>query len=148
MDARLEINRSCGTCTKCCEGYLPGTAHGHDFYPGKPCHFVTKGKGCSIYENRPEHPCRSFECMWIINPDMPAWLKPDLADVVVTRHEKSGISYWCVTECGKTIQSNVLSWFFTYANRNLINLVWQCEGGWNAIGTSDFLDMWNRPIDA
>ena len=59
--------RSCGSCTKCCEGWLSGEALGHKFYPGKPCHFIAIGKGCSVYAKRPQEPCVSYKCGWISN---------------------------------------------------------------------------------
>ena len=59
--------RQCGTCTKCCEGHLVGTINGKEMYPGKPCYLLQIGKGCSDYENRPEEPCKAFNCQWITN---------------------------------------------------------------------------------
>ncbi|HZE61286.1 MAG TPA: hypothetical protein VE085_12085 [Burkholderiales bacterium] len=53
--------RQCGTCTACCDGWVEGTIYGHEMKPGVPCHF--RGEGCcTIYERRPEEPCRRFVC--------------------------------------------------------------------------------------
>ena len=75
--------RSCGTCTACCDGWLAGTIHGHEMAPGTPCHFRGAG-GCTIYEQRPASPCRSFVCAWLApgNP-FPEELRPDRCGVII-----------------------------------------------------------------
>src|SRR5687768_2081971 len=56
--------RKCGSCTACCDGWVEGTIHGHEMRPGTPCHF--RGEGCcTIYERRPQQPCRNFICGWL-----------------------------------------------------------------------------------
>ena len=64
------MKRECGTCTKCCEGWLTGEALGHNFYPGKPCHFLAVNKGCTVYAKRPKDPCSSYKCAWLANEDI------------------------------------------------------------------------------
>ena len=57
-------SRSCGSCTRCCDGWLQGEIRCHPMYPGRRCHFVAEG-GCGIYDERPQSPCRSFVCGWM-----------------------------------------------------------------------------------
>ena len=52
-------NRVCRACTACCEGWLVSDAM--NMLPGKPCRHCTS-EGCSIYEERPGRPCRTFSC--------------------------------------------------------------------------------------
>ena len=33
-------SRTCGDCTKCCEGYMSGVVFGKPFYAGNPCHLL------------------------------------------------------------------------------------------------------------
>jgi hypothetical protein len=74
MTARL---KSCGPCTMCCrvmavdELRKPG---------GVLC--AHAGKGCGIYETRP-HACRTFECVWLMDPEMPHRFRPDQTKVVL-----------------------------------------------------------------
>jgi hypothetical protein len=133
------MTRSCNGCTACCEGWLWGSAHGHNFYAGRPCHFMCES-GCSIYENRPEDPCKTFKCMWLINDDIPEWLKPNLSKVIIVQrnNEKVG-DYIEVYETGQKIDSTVLSWFFEYHLSTKTNISIQIAGGWMNYGTNEFL---------
>jgi hypothetical protein len=75
--------RGCGSCTACCDGWMAGTIRGHDMSPGTPCHFRGAG-GCTIYDERPDSPCRSFVCAWLA-PDspFPDELRPDRCGVII-----------------------------------------------------------------
>ena len=130
--------RSCGTCTKCCEGYLTGEALGHTFYGGKPCHFVAIGKGCTVYEKRPKDPCVSYKCDWLINPDIPEWMKPSDIDAIIDLREIEGHQYLSLKEAGGLMQSRVLNWFFQYILKTGMNAVWQVGGGSNWAGSPEF----------
>jgi hypothetical protein len=71
--------RSCGTCTLCCKLFdipdVPKAA-------GKWCHHCTPGKGCSIYDSRPET-CRKFLCGWMVSPGLgPEW-KPERCKLIM-----------------------------------------------------------------
>ena len=53
--------RECGECTACCTVLnIPRLAKG----PGVSCHNLTP-TGCGIYEDRPDQPCKSFNCAWL-----------------------------------------------------------------------------------
>ena len=49
---------------------------------GVQCLHVRAGKGCGIYETRP-HACRTFECVWLMDPEMPHRFRPDQTRVVL-----------------------------------------------------------------
>jgi hypothetical protein len=49
---------------------------------GVLCAHVRAGKGCGIYETRP-HACRTFECVWLMDPEMPHRFRPDQTKVVL-----------------------------------------------------------------
>lgn len=71
--------KSCGSCTFCCkvmavdELRKPG---------GVLCAHVRAGRGCGIYGERP-HACRTFECVWLMDPEMPHRFRPDQTKVVL-----------------------------------------------------------------
>ena len=133
------MTRNCDGCTVCCEGWLFGEAHGKHFSPGRPCHFMGH-KGCTIYENRPEDPCKVFKCQWLSNDDIPAWMKPDVIKVLITKREEKGHSYLQLVELGQRMDPRVLSWFFLeHINGRIINLKYQIDGGWTYIGTPEFV---------
>jgi hypothetical protein len=50
---------------------------------GRWCRHAVTGKGCGIYESRPQI-CRRFYCQWMIEPDLgPGW-KPDKAKFLMS----------------------------------------------------------------
>jgi Fe-S-cluster containining protein len=70
--------RDCGSCTSCCT-LLEVTDAGKAV--NEWCKFCVAGKGCTIYEQRPQM-CRSFSCAWLqghVNDD---WY-PERAGIVV-----------------------------------------------------------------
>ena len=78
--------RACGSCTLCCK--LMGVVS-----IAKPvntwCPHCQKGKGCKIYDSRPEE-CREYACEWLTNPALPEALKPDKCRVVFSMLDEGG----------------------------------------------------------
>jgi len=130
--------RSCGTCTKCCEGYLAGEALGHTFYAGKPCHFIAIGAGCTVYEKRPKDPCISYKCAWLTNEDIPEWMKPSDIDAIIDMRQIGKHQYLNLKEAGSPMQAKVLSWFFQYVLKTGLNAQWEVNGGINWVGSPEF----------
>lgn len=133
-------NRECGSCTKCCEGWLAGEVHGHQFWPGRPCHFQRVG-GCAIYEDRPEKPCKSYECQWLINDKIPNWMKPNEINAIITEKKVEDISYLDVVEAGSVLRSDVLSWLIMHCLNEKLNILYRINGGTNRIGSKEFLEL-------
>lgn len=136
------MKRGCESCTKCCEGYLSGEAKGKSFYPGKPCHFISIGKGCSIYTTRPNDPCAIFKCEWLINNEIPEWMKPNEINAIITtsKIKDKEIYYLNVVEAGEPLRSDVLTQLILYTLSNNLNFAWQINGGKNWIGSPEFLE--------
>ena len=130
-----KIERTCGACTKCCQGHLTGSAHGHNFQPGKPCFFVG-GEGCSIYAERPETPCQSFKCVWLAEDFMPMWMRPDVAKVIIVRRQFDDGEWLCIHEAGQKLDSAVLSWILIWALNNKENVRYQIDGSWHWIANN------------
>jgi hypothetical protein len=137
-EAESKADRQCDTCSECCKGWLFGNAYGHDFYPGKQC-FYLQDK-CTIYETRPVSPCSAYKCHWLETEDLPVWMRPDLSKVIVTHREVKGFWFYDITECGQTIRSDVLSWMTMWALNNGKNIRYQVNGGFNKIGSKQFLE--------
>jgi hypothetical protein len=141
----MQMNRQCGDCTKCCEGHLVGEALGKSFFKSKPCHFVAIGNGCTVYEERPKNPCASYKCEWLINPEIPEYMKPNLINTIIEKRKtKSGIEYLNVVEAGAVLKAGVLSNLLLHALGNRINIAWEVEGGKNWIGSEKFLEEMDK----
>jgi len=138
------MKRKCGDCTKCCEGNLSGNALGHSFYPGKPCHFISIGQGCTVYEKRPIEPCVTYKCLWLSDENIPEWFKPNEINAILDTRKIENIDYINVLEAGETLRADVLSWVIMYALNNGLNLRWTIKNGSNYIGSSEFLEVMNR----
>jgi hypothetical protein len=141
----IRLNRSCGTCTRCCEGYFSGEVNGHVFYNGRPCHYVDKGVGCTIHEERPEM-CRAFKCGWLLDPRIPEWLKPELSNVIIAYPAIGDIPYMSVLESGENISASTLSWIILFALENSYNLLYEVNGGQNVIGSPEFISAYHNSI--
>lgn len=136
----LTISRECDGCTKCCEGWLTGVAHGKHFWPGRPCHFVTTN-GCAIYKDRPENPCKTYECEWLKDGNIPEWLKPSVSNIIITTRTKDGIGYWSVEEAGSKITVEALSWLLSYCLQKGINIKYSIGSGHYKFGSSNFMAL-------
>ena len=70
--------RLCGDCCLCCK--LMGVKELQK-PPDKWCDLVQIGRGCSIYETRPES-CKKFDCLWVLGL-LPEELSPRKTRAVV-----------------------------------------------------------------
>jgi len=73
-----EASRDCGSCTLCCK-VLEATALQKP--AGIWCKHCLPGKGCGIYETRPQE-CRTFRCIWLVDPNFPEKFKPERSKLV------------------------------------------------------------------
>jgi hypothetical protein len=128
--------RSCDSCTACCEGWLSGEAHGHTFNPGKPCFFLNKG--CTIYKDRPENPCKTYKCSWLAEDIFPMWMRPDLSKIIITKRQLNNINYYDIVETGETIKSYILNWIITWAINTGNNICYRIEGVAHKLGSNEF----------
>src|SRR5678816_2732185 len=72
--------KSCGTCGLCCKVFAVEELQKP---MGVMCaHYGGAGSGCTIHAARP-HACRSFECVWLMDPEMPHRFRPDQSKVVL-----------------------------------------------------------------
>jgi len=155
-------SRECGECTACCEGWLTGEIRGHKMMPGKNCHFLGCNR-CTIYEERPQDPCRNFECGWLQNKNniVPEWMKPSKSKVMIKemKYEVSMVQdwggratyimptdtnlvttvrYWNVVECGETISGPVLNWLVQTCLLYDIPMIYEVAGKKEVLGPPEF----------
>jgi hypothetical protein len=138
----ITFKKACGGCTACCSGTLTGSAHGMAFWKGRPCHFMGCN-GCSIYEDRPADPCKSYECGYLKFDWVPQWMRPDLSDVIITERKTKTkqIPFLEVAEYKGKMNAEVLSFLFmSKFNGHFENFTYQINGGWNRVGSKEFLD--------
>lgn len=119
-------SRECGSCTKCCEGYIQGGAHGIKFgiIDNKvvPCEFLAWGHGCTIYEDRPLSPCKKFKCMWLKDPEIPENLKPDISQVMAMR---KGQNFIVLVNVGPNPDPEAINWYRAWCSDNKMNLAYR-----------------------
>lgn len=73
--------RECGDCSMCCKLTridVPELKKPVDTW----CRHCRPGKGCGIYEARPDV-CKGFACLWLVNPDFGDEWKPSRAKIVI-----------------------------------------------------------------
>ncbi len=86
-DASAAPTRSCGPCTMCCKVYdVPPI----DNKPrGVWCKHCKPGRGCGIWESRPQF-CKDFFCNWIVNPSLGEEWRPDRSKLVLNYRPEAG----------------------------------------------------------
>lgn len=113
--------RECGNCTACCDGWLVINTDSIKAYPGKPCAYSVNN-GCEIYQTRPERPCRTFNCSWVMceNDELPDWLKPSNSKAIVVNHAINwyGNILDLVLPVGRKVPQRTLNWLVANARHN------------------------------
>jgi hypothetical protein len=135
------ITKECGTCTKCCEGWLTASINGHDMFPGKPCFFLEIGNRCTIYQDRPKDPCKDFLCGWLQIEDMPKEFKPDKSGVIMNYIKNNNNPYWYLWKSPNNPTEDLLSWAISYAKKKNENILWFIDDRSFWIGNKEFCDQ-------
>jgi hypothetical protein len=143
--------RSCGDCTKCCEGHFRADIkiNNEIFFMGideegrKPCKFVEVGKGCTAYADRPVTPCQVFKCDWLTNEQMPESFKPSRSQAIFSTRTIKDVEYTMLIEAGRKMDSEVLSWAISYHLAEGTNFAWRVLDNIFWIGSEEF----NRMMD-
>jgi hypothetical protein len=132
--------RSCGPCTACCDGWLKIEVYGHAVDRGKPCRFSV-GHRCTIYETRPQHPCREFICGWLSQGSpLPEWMRPDKADMIVlpANFTWQGRPVDVAVAAGDRPKTKALEWLKAFCAERTRLLLYQIDGEWYAFGPPTF----------
>lgn len=139
--------KSCGTCTKCCDGWMSDNIRGHEVYPGKPCFFVTIGRGCNDYDNRPNDPCKTFNCVWKVDSQIPEHMKPDISNIIATYNQIDGILYTTLTQAGNEVDKTSIDWYISFYGNKNTNLLLNLNNKSYLIGSDDFVKKISETIN-
>ena len=117
--------RHCLPCTACCQGWLRATIHGHSVGAGKACPYSCPS-GCAIYAERPEDPCRSFICSWLVEGSpLPEWMRPDQSGAIVWLSLPwQGQLVISANPVGRAIPAPTLEWLKQYAQEHRRPLIY------------------------
>jgi hypothetical protein len=140
MDSKTE--RSCGSCTACCDGWLQIEVRGHHIRPGQPCPFSIEHR-CSIYDERPQKPCREFVCGWLIaSSPLPEWMRPDKSDMIMLAANFiwRGLPVDVLVPAGRRPKTKALEWMKVFCAEKKRLLIYQIDGDWFAFGPPAFQD--------
>lgn len=129
--------RDCDGCTKCCEGYLPAIVNGLQIYPNG-CKFVEANVGCTIYDSRPERPCKTYKCFWVNNDFVPENLKPSITNMIISRSTVLGFNELVLIPAGG-YSEELVDWFADYTTKNNINATWQKDGKQFFSGSEEYI---------
>jgi len=130
--------RACGECTACCDGWVKGTIEGHDMYPGQPCHFRGE-RCCTIYERRPQKPCRDFTCGWLQpgNPFPDDW-RPDRLGVMVIPMRWRGREAYVLRSAGRDPDRALIAWMEALSERTGRPFFYEIAGERYGYGPPEF----------
>jgi hypothetical protein len=81
VEQHLVPGRECGECTACCTVLHIDTPELQK-PAGTTCVNCTAGKGCGIYETRPQI-CRSWFCGWRVMPQYDESWRPDRSQILI-----------------------------------------------------------------
>ena len=140
----VHFERQCGDCNKCCK-WLYYVINGHVKHPGKPCFYL--GETCTVHEIRPQS-CRDYHCAYI-QGILPEWMKPSRSDVLVNVERwgpNKEFQMLRVIECGKKLESEVLSWLVQYSRNSGTGIIYQLSGVWNYFGPDHFMEFFKDQI--
>jgi hypothetical protein len=144
FQANLLAMRQCGSCTACCQGWLKASIRGHDMHRGQPCHYVA-ATGCSIYEERPASPCRSFSCGWKAMPGLfPASFRPDQAGFIIKASTWDQFDVFILVSAGKDPQAAHLDWMTTLCHATGMPFFYELNGETTGYGPSNFVARLNE----
>ncbi len=130
--------RACGTCTACCDGWVVGTIEGHEMRPGTPCHF--RGEGCcTIYERRPQEPCRNFVCGWLApGSPFPESFRPDRLGVMIVRTRWRGKAAYILRSAGRDPDETLLAWMRDFGTKSGAPFFYEQKGERFGFGPPEF----------
>jgi hypothetical protein len=132
--------RDCGNCTACCDGWLKIEVRGHAVRPGRACPFRID-YGCSIYQERPHHPCREFVCGWLAaSSPLPDWMRPDRSQVILLAANFSwqGLPVDVAVAAGARPKKKALRWLMQFSSERRRCLMYQINEEWFAFGPPAF----------
>ncbi len=136
--AASPAKRECGTCTACCDGWVEGTIRGRVMKAGVPCHF--RGEGCcTIYEERPQEPCRNFICGWMMRGSpFPDSFRPDRLGVMMVPTRWRGKPAFILRSAPRDPDEELLGWMRAFSVDTGIPFFYESRGERFGFGPPEF----------
>lgn len=130
--------RQCGECTACCDGWVAATIEGYEMKPGTPCHF--RGASCcTIYERRPQYPCRDFKCGWLLSDSpFPDDFRPDRLGVMVISMKWRGRDAYVLRSAGRDPDDSLIAWMEAFCLRTQRPFFYERDGERFGFGPPEF----------
>ena len=134
----IVAERRCGTCTACCDGWVAGEIQGHVMKPGTPCFF--RGEGCcTIYERRPQHPCRDFVCGYLeADSPFPEEFRPDRLGVMIIPIKWRGIRAYILRSAPRDPDEKLIAWMRDFSLRTRRPFFYEQAGERYGFGPPEF----------
>ena len=134
------MSKTCGTCQRCCDGTYTDTINGHVMGNGKPCYFLAKD-GCSIYEDRPEKPCKEYKCLWLEYDEVPDFMKPENSGALIdTRSGSNGRPYVLIEGSESSYSAEVFFYAMEFAQKRNMPLAYKRGNGFSFMGNKEECD--------
>jgi hypothetical protein len=110
--------------------------------------FVEIGKGCGVYDERPEVPCKTFRCQYLVDESVPEEMKPSRSNVILTIEEVlPNVEYIIAHEAEGSLEGDNLKWVSSLYDEYSVNVTWKEDGVWqykgDAIFTAHAIDKWS-----
>ena len=115
--------------------------------PGLACHF--RGEGCcTIYERRPQEPCRSFVCGWLENASpFPEEFRPDRLGVMMISVKWRGRAAYILRSAGRDPDDALLGWMRAFSLRTERPFFYEVAGERFGFGPPDFQREMSERVD-
>ena len=116
-------------------------------HPGTPCHF--RGDGCcTIYDNRPQNPCRSFVCGWLqTGSPFPEEYRPDRLGVLIVRTQWRNAPAYILRAAGRDPDESLLDWMRAYSRATGYPFFYEERGERLGYGPAEFLAEMSRTFE-
>jgi len=130
--------RHCGTCTACCDGWVEGTIRGYEMKEGVQCHF--RGDGCcTIYDERPQEPCRRFICGWLAKSSpFPDSFRPDRLGVMIVGTKWRNRPAYILRSAGRDPDEQLLTWMRSFSTQSGAPFFYEQKGERFGFGPPEF----------
>ena len=136
--ATAAAKRECGECTACCQGWAEGEIRGHRMFAGQHCHFLADG-ACTIYEERPQSPCRNFVCGWLMAGSLlPEDFRPDRIGVIAVPMRWRERPAFVLLSAGNDPQPQTVAWMEAFARASGSPFFYEQKGERIGYGPPEF----------